>query len=155
VTGQAKNHDPIIENFTLVEFNRHPGQPFSQVIIKSGHQLTDLHHYLMSQYIDSENVLLPNEADWVARHHHGNLLEYYKQFLSLTVVNCIMLEFYAVEDAEFVNDILVPAVEFVENTFGHKPLIAELITPAQEFEKNWLAYPKEVKHYMNDFIHKP
>ena len=149
ITGKAKNGDPIIENTTIVDFNSYSGQPFNKVLTRSGTLLVDVHKFLMSKYRDSR-VVVSNESNWVGEYHKGDIIEYYKMFLSLMIVHGIMLEFYAVEDSEFVDEVLAPAFNFVESKFGHKPLICGLIEPEQEFKKNWLAYPKEVKGYLNE-----
>lgn len=149
VTGQAKNGDPIIENKTVVDFNTYSGLPFNKVVTNNNTLLTDLHSGLMQKYVDSD-VVIVNESHWVKTHHNGDLLEYYKVFLSLMLVHGIMLEFYAVEDFEFVEEVLTPAFNFVENKFGFKPLICALLEPEQEFQKNWLAYPAEVKSHIHE-----
>lgn len=147
--GHSKNGDEIIEKHTIVDFNKYTGYPINKVKVLSGEMMTNFHRE-MFKVIAPPGVTVTDESAWVNRQNstdRKNLLSYYKKILSLLIVHGIMFEFYDEEDIEFVDSILRPAFTEVEQKFGLKPLICELLTPKMEIERDWIAYPKEALVY--------
>jgi hypothetical protein len=63
-----------------------------------------------------------------------------------------MFEFYAVEDVEFIDDVMKPAFDSVTERFGCKPLICTILSPEEEFTRDWLAYPNSVLIELNKIV---
>ena len=94
-----------------------------------------------------EKIENPDDALWIDRHHRGNLLEHYKDFLALFVTHGILFEDYVMEDkheAQFVRKVLRPACHFIQRRFGLRPLIVPLVPKTFESDRFWLSYPEEV-----------
>ncbi|HEY0964734.1 MAG TPA: hypothetical protein VGE31_02980 [Candidatus Paceibacterota bacterium] len=138
--GITRSGDEIIEYVTIVDFQQNQGRPMQEVETFNGTRLAALHERLLREIYPKE-VQIVDESSWIDRHHRGDLYKHYVDFLSLLVVHGIMVEDYIPEDYQFINDILLPAIEEVEAKFGVKPLIVPLIPEEMSLEKNWLAYP--------------
>jgi hypothetical protein len=52
-----------------------------------------------------------------------------------------MLENYELEDRGFVENILTPSFKFIEEHFGYRPLICNLVAPEIAMVRNWDSYP--------------
>lgn len=149
VKGIARNYDEIIENFTVVNFPDAEGKSFSEITTLTNTNLVSLHHNLFEQ-IYPRGIHIADESSWIDRNFRDNLLEQYKRTLSLLVVHGIMFESYTTEEKGLVEEILLPAFEFVKSTFGHKPLIHELISKELDAQRNWNEYPSVLYRFLAD-----
>ncbi len=140
VKGISRNTDEIIEHFTVIDFDDAQGKPFCEIMTKNNGSLVELHTSLLRE-IYPTGITIVDESEWIDRNGRGNILEHYKRFLTLFLAHGIMYETYILEDHYFVKQVLEPAVAFVEETFGYKPLICELIPNRDIGERNWDAYP--------------
>ncbi len=134
------------QNFTIIDFNSAAGKPFSDITTVWGEGLIDFHTRLFTE-LGLDHVESPDDAAWIDRHHRTNLLEHYKELLSLFVVHGIFFENYNMEDKQerlFVQRILRPACEWVEKEFGYKPLIVPIFPTTLESCQFWISYPKKV-----------
>lgn len=147
-TGIDKTGAQILRNHTIVDFSKNDGKRLKDVKTINGKQLHATHQLMLKEF-DIEAI---DESDWVERNQTTDMIKYYTRFLSLMVAHGIMLEFYAVEDVEFVEDVLRPAFSNVTKLFGCRPLICTILEPEQEFERNWLAYPKKVQDILLDIF---
>jgi hypothetical protein len=90
-----------------------------------------------------EKVEFPDDSLWIDRHHRGNLLEHYKDLLSLFVAHGIFFENYNMSDPHevaFVKEILRPACEEVKRRFGYYPLISPIFPMHFETFDFWISY---------------
>lgn len=149
VKGIARNQDEIIEYFSVIDFASAEGEPFSSVNTISNGKLIDLHHDLFS-HIYPYGVSIVDEAAWIDNHHRDNLLEQYKHTLALLVTQGIMFESYPPEESRLVEEVLLPAFDFITHHLGHKPLIYELIDAQLEEARDWNAYPSVVYRPLKD-----
>lgn len=134
------------ENVTIVDFNAADGKPFSYIETVWGERLIDFHKRLFSE-LGVATVEIPDDANWIDRHHRENLLEHYKHLLSLFVVHGIFFENYDMKNPHeryFVQKILRPAFEFVEQRFGYRPLIVQAFPTTFESNRFWISYPVKV-----------
>ncbi len=143
VKGIARNTDEIIEYFTIIDFAKAQGHKLKEVQTFFGQSLPEFHNELFKSIYPHE-VSLVEESEWIDLHGRGDLLEHYKKLLALFVVHGIMFEFYPEHDKNeisFVEKVLAPSFEFVEKTFGVKPLLTPLVPTHMELNKSWEAYP--------------
>lgn len=134
------------QNVTIVDFNTADGKSFSEIKTIWGEKLIDFHTRLLSKLM-RENIESPDDAEWIDRHHRENLLEHYKELLSLFVVHGIFFENYDMKDEHevyFVKNILRPAFDFVEKRFGYRPIIVQVFPTTFESNRYWISYPKKV-----------
>ncbi len=153
VKGIARNHDEITENFTVINFAEAEGQPFGTIRTKANGRLVDLHHDLFSTIYTNEITII-DESDWIDRHHREDLLEHYKHLLALLIAHGIMFESYPAEESRLVNEVVIPAFDYVTKKFGHKPLMYELIGSTLEPTRDWNAYPSVLYRRLKDEFKK-
>lgn len=149
-TGRSKTGEVIIEKKTIVDFRKNDGKKLLDVTVDGNNSLHEIHQQLLESY----DIDTYNESDWVARNKEEDMAKFYEKFLALSVTHGIMLEFYAVEDVDFVKTVFRPAFVAVEDALGHRPLICTILEPEEEFERDWLAYPKEVKEDVETLLSK-
>ena len=140
VKGITSNQDEIIEFITLVDFDKVQGQKFKDIKTKFGTSFVEHHNNLFNS-IYPETVQIVDDSKWIDNNHRGDLVEHYKKMFTLLLVHGIMLESYEIQDEQFIKSILIPALEYVENMFGYKPLIVNLVPPEISNMHNWDSYP--------------
>jgi hypothetical protein len=145
--GTARNGDEIIENFTVVNFNKAQGKKLRYVKTATGAPLTSFHNALLTSIYPSGYKLV-NESAWIDRNHRKNLLLHYKKFLSLMITQGVMFEYYEDSEHDFVNEILRPAFADVTKRFGCKPLISDLVPHEKQLERDWNSYPSVVYQFV-------
>jgi hypothetical protein len=146
LTQQGHKLNEQYENITIVDFNAFDGKTFSEIKTLWGENLIDFHTRLFSE-LGVQPVEVPDDAEWVDRHHRENLLEHYKHLLSLFIVHGIFFENYDMKDSHeryFVMNVLRPAFQFVENKFGYRPLIVQAFPTTFESNRFWVSYPTKV-----------
>ncbi len=134
------------QKISVIDFNTANGKQIGSIRTLWGQSLAGFHGELLTQFVDGR-VEVREDAEWIDRHHRGDLLEHYKKFLALFLVHGVLFEDYQVDDTHerrFVTEILRPACEFVEETFGYRPLISRLLPTSIESPEYWISYPKEV-----------
>jgi hypothetical protein len=143
VTQKGKKINEHYENVTIIDFNGADGKALSEIKTLWGEGLIDFHKRLFSE-LNIEHVEIPDDAEWLDRHHRGRLLEHYKHLLALFVAHGIFFENYNTsdpEEIEFIKTVLRPACEFVEKKFGYKPLIVQIFPTTPESYRFWISYP--------------
>lgn len=142
-------------NLTVVDFNKADGKPFCDIETVWGENLIDFHTRLFSE-LHVRAIETPDDAEWVDRHHRGNLLEHYKQLLSLFVVHGVFFENYNLDDEHevtFVKEVLRPACRFVEEQFGYPPIIVPIFPTSFESYHFWMSYPPQVLDIVRESMH--
>lgn len=147
-TALDKKGNKIIVNKTIIDFNTYNGKTIDSIDTISGQSLTAVHHALLKTY----EIQPYDESKWVQKHKKLEMCEYYERFLALMIVHGIMLEFYAVEDVEFIDNVMRPAFQSITKRFGCKPLICTILSPEEEFSRDWLAYPNDVLIELNKIM---
>jgi hypothetical protein len=142
---KSVTHDKreLTENLTVLRFDKAQGEPLNSLTTTFGENLVQFHNKLLRE-IYPRGVHLVDDSPWIDRNHRGNLLEHYKKFLALFILHGVMFEFYEPEDLEFVNEVLIPAQQFIEEKFGCKPLICDLVSPELCTARDWNAYPSVI-----------
>lgn len=141
--GKLNEH---YQNVTIVDFNEADGKLFGEIQTLWGEKLIDFHTRLFSE-LGIKKIETPDDAEWLDRHNRGDLLEHYKKLLALFVVHGIFFENYNAEDEHelrFVEEVLRPACRFIEQRFGHKPIITQIFPTAFESYRFWISYPNKV-----------
>ncbi len=134
--------DPNFSYTTVVDFNTTQGKAFKDIKTTWGQNLIEFHNNLFTHFF-KKPVNIFDDSAWIKRQHRGDLLAHYKKFLSLLVVHGVMFEYYLRKDPQelkFVREILIPAFIYIEEEFGHKPLIVSL-TKDEDEGKDWYGYP--------------
>lgn len=153
LTGVNKNKEEIIENITIIDFNKNQGKRFCDIETKWGQSLVDFHRELVlaSQLRDIEIV---DEAAWIDRHNRENIYKQYVHILTLMCAHGILMESFFIDEIDFVKEIVEPAFKEVENNIGVKPLIVEHIDHKEELERIWDAYPESLHDMIKGKLNK-
>lgn len=136
---------------TIIDFNTTQGKKFKEIKTLYGQDLIDFHNNLFLNFY-KEPVNIVDDSAWISRKHRGDLLAHYKKFLALLVVHGVMFEYYIKDDPyelKFVKEVLIPAFIFIEEKFGHRPLIVSLVNDGDE-NKNWYGYPSFNKNVLSE-----
>lgn len=155
VTQKGDRLNEQYQNVTIIDFNKADGKPFSDVETLWGEKLIDFHIRLFSE-LNLRKVEAPDDAGWVDRHHRGDLLEHYKQLLSLFVAHGIFFENYNADDeheVHFVKHVLRPACRFIEQRFGYRPIITQVFPTSFESYRFWTSYPEKVLDIVQKSMH--
>lgn len=140
------------ENISIIDFNSADGKRFDDIMTLWGEKLIGFHARLFSKFM-SGKIKNPDDAEWIDRHHRGDLFAHYKKFLALFITHGILFEDYVMEDKHeihFVKHVLRPACRFIEQYFGYRPLIVPLVPKTFESSRFWTSYPEEVLRVIHD-----
>lgn len=146
ITQKEGKLNEQFQNISIFDFNTENGKAFKDIRTFWGEPLVDFHLNLFGTFA-KHGASIIDDGEWIDRNHRGDLLEHYKKFLALFIVNGILFEDYLVEDkqeGEFITNVLRPAFEHVERELGVRPLITQLTPTSIESGNFWLSYPKEV-----------
>ncbi|MCA9359450.1 hypothetical protein H6781_02595 [Candidatus Nomurabacteria bacterium] len=154
VKGRSNNGQEIIENFTLIDFNKKQGLPFNKIDTLHGESILSFHKGLLEE-TQLNNVEVVDESDWISRHHRDDIHKQYVHMFALLCVNGIMLESYTSDEVDFVKNVALPAFAEIEKTIGVKPLIVEHISPEEEKIRNWNSYPKKIYPVIKEHLCQP
>ena len=156
ITNRNGKRIEHFEKITIVDFQKASGQPLRSIKTLWGESLIDFHHHLLKT-LAPHPVTVEQDTEWINRHHRGDLLAHYKEYLTLFIRNGILFEDYIMEnksEATFVKKILLPAIRDVEQRFGHKPLIAPLVPRQVGSATYWISYPPEVRDIIRERMSK-
>lgn len=151
--GKLSEH---YQNVTIVDFNEADGRSFADIKTLWGEGLIDFHARLFSE-LEVKEIETPDDAEWLDRHHRGDLLKHYKKLLALFVVHGIFFENYNAEDeheVRFVEEVLRPACRFIEQRLGYRPIITQIFPTSLESYRFWISYPSKVLDIVRKSIDK-
>lgn len=149
--GVTRNGEEIFEHFTIIDFSSAQGEPLRSVVTVAGEPLTEFHVRLLNE-IYPTGIIVADESSWIDRKGRGNIASHYQQLLSLLVVHGIMFEWYESDETAFRSTILEPAFNFVQQYFGHKPLLVELVPQPLASTRDWNAYPSVLYQYIKQTL---
>lgn len=126
-----------------------------------GKRFTDLHTVWTQRFIDFHNQLFTSTmnlpvydfSDWFQR-QGGSPVKFYLPFLALFVCHGILFENYHTEghEAGFTKEVVMPAIQEIQEHFGVKPLIVPLVPVEKEREPYWGWYPAELESGVRQLI---
>ncbi len=150
-TGTDKNGGKICVPKKVIDFNKNDRKTIKDVETVAGRKLVDLHHDILCEEFPQIKFNIKDISSWVKRNGKTPNL-YYPRFLSLFLRNGILFEnFLANEEEEKITlDIIVPAMSFLKEKFGIKPLIVRLLPKESEEDSFWCYYHKKIKDYVHD-----
>lgn len=152
VRGKNKHDEDIIQYDIVVDLTNSQGIPMSMVETRFGLSLPAFHSFLMSNWV-SENLVTVDEAGWIDRTCRGDIVDQYKRTLAMACANVIMVEWFVPSEFAFVEEVVVPAYDFVTRRFGVCPIVVELLPPEADCQRNWNAYPTRVAHLIDSISH--
>ncbi|MDO8659915.1 MAG: hypothetical protein Q7K54_04960 [Candidatus Parcubacteria bacterium] len=146
--GKDNKGNEIIENFTIVDFNKYNGSKLQEVKTIWGESLIDFHKKLFSIH-DIHDVHFFNENDWYKKDTKEKPDEFYLKFFLLNTCFGILFEnFLTSKDTEgdFTKNVVLPTIEKVMDLTGVKPLIVTIETVDLETDNFWYHHLSIVKN---------
>jgi len=144
--GKNDHGDMITSNKHIIDLSgKNEKKRIKDICTLSGENFVDFHHRAVNEFCDG--IEFYDGSDWL--HKMGNKpINYYKNMLALYIRNGILFENYLLNDSKerkFIEEIIMPSVEFIKKEFGLKPLIVRLIPRSEEESKYWWCYPEFIK----------
>src|SRR3989344_3788091 len=129
-----------LKKVAIVDINAATRKPLDEIRTLWGESLVDFHTNLFPR---GQRVFIHDDKEWIDRNGRGNLLELYKRFLALFIVDAVFFEDYTVDneyERQFRIEVVRPAFDFVEHYFGVRPLIVQSVPKSEESSLYWLSY---------------
>jgi len=145
--GLNKHGDHKRELATIVDFNKFNGHQLKEVVTLWDESLIDFHKKIFELYeLPKEKITFFEASQWF--HHHGTgAKDYYKEFFLLFVKDGILFENFLTEgtEGEFCKNIVLPAIDYVYEKTGLKPLIVPIPPMDIQDDEHWISYKPLVK----------
>ena len=149
--GINKNGESIVENVTIVDFNKYNGKKLEEVKTIWGESLIDFHKKLFSLYNVNSEGLFFNENDWYEKNINEKPEDFYLKFFLLNTCFGIIFEnFLTLKNSEgdFTKNIVLPTIEKVMNLVGVKPLIVTVEATNLELDDFWYYHLPIIKKFI-------
>ena len=146
--GVNKNGENIVENVTIVDFNKYNGKKIEEVKTVWGESLIDFHKKLFSSYDLHSKVLFFNENDWYEKNTNEKPEDFYLKFFLLNTCFGIIFENFLTSknsEGDFTKNVVLPTIEKVMNLVGVKPLIVTVESTNLEMDDFWYYHLPIVK----------
>ncbi len=146
--GVNKNGESIVENATIVDFNKYNGKKIEEVDTVWGEPLIGFHKKLFSLYGVSDEVTFLNENDWYEKNTNEKPEDFYLKFFLLNTCFGIIFENFLTSknsEGDFTKNIVLPTIEKVMNLVGVKPLIVTVESTNLEMDDFWYYHLPIVK----------
>lgn len=144
------------EKISILDFNKEKGKKIKNVETNLGVSLVNFHRDLFNLHLPNSNTLFYDLSDW-CKTNGKTPYEYYKVFFIFFITHGILFEnfLFCKEELDFSRKIILPALEYVTNITGEKPLIVP-ITPIdiEELDGYWLYYPHSTKEFIKNYNNK-
>ena len=107
-----------------------------------GENFVEFHHRILKEKYDIEVF---DQSKWY-NDMGGKAKIYYKYYIALLAVKNVLFENFAEgREEKFLDEVFLPAIEFVKKEFGVKPLIMPIAPPEDTNNIYWWSYPKNIK----------
>lgn len=140
--GVNKNDEFHIEKVTIVDFNQHTGKKMKEVTTTWDESLIDFHHRLFNVCeLSTQSACFYDASKWF-KENGNQAIDYYTNFLMLFVCHGILFENFLMEntEGEFSKEVVLPALEKIEEITGEKPLIVPIPPMDIEMDTHWISY---------------
>lgn len=140
----------------IINFHENEKKKLGECVLKNGEKLVDFHHSLFK--ILNYNVESFDNSKWF--HDIGSAADYYYYFLLHFVAHGILFDVFQTEEDEtedvFTNEVVLPALEKIEQKFGIKLLVIRLYPKNQTKEEDfyWWCYPGDINYYLIEYAKK-
>lgn len=149
--GYDKKHNVISRTKTIVDIKDAQGKKLSEITTLWGENLVDFHHRILHKYM-SKKIELYDDFQWFTDSGMKTSIgQYYKNFLALFVVHGVLFENFTDvgNEAQFTQDIFLPAFHEVTEKIGVSPLIIPAQPEDEVMDMYWWCYPSIVLEDIN------
>ncbi|MFA6226982.1 MAG: hypothetical protein WC631_00640 [Candidatus Paceibacterota bacterium] len=131
-------------SFKVIDFDTSEGKLIPDINTLWGESLVSFHHRLLKSFYPDNMKDIFDISLWF--HKNGPYAkEYYKKMFALFICNGILFDNFRDhgEESIFLNEIAIPALEYLHDKFGEKPLICKMQEISDENNPKWWGYPRE------------
>ncbi len=153
-TGINKNLKNVVTKKRIIDFNSSGGKKMCDIKTFWGENLVDFHHFFLPSIFPEMKNQTEDISEWLKR-KGGSPEKYYFSVLSLAICHAVYFDDFDLLDSEadFVNEIVIPAFVEIEKYFGVKPIIVKISDIGQhEKDPYWWCYMKETKEIFDNHI---
>ncbi len=146
--GINKKGDDIVEKINIVNFNENNGKKISSVKTIWGESLIDFHKNLFEVY-EIKGIHFHDESEWYKENKADSIDFVYLNFFLLFTCYGILFENFLVStgsEGNFTKNVVLPAIEKVQDLTGLKPLIVPIPPMDIETEDFWYYHLSLVKN---------
>jgi hypothetical protein len=140
----------------IMDFHANEKKKLGECILKTGEKLVDFHHNLFKSC--KYDLEIYNDPSW--RNGIYDVSQYYYLTILHFVAHGILFDVFQTEEDEgenrFTSEVVLPAIQKVQDKFGLKPLIFRMYPKNQTKEEDffWWCYPPGVNGYIIDWARK-
>ena len=134
----------------IIHFTPNEGKQIKEVCLIDGESLVDFHKSLFSL----TNVIVDtfDNSSWYKQ--FASAKEYYYYLLLHFVCHGVLFESFVTDfrdkESSFTQQVVVPAIEKIQEKFGVTPMIVQMYPDEQTLEEDyfWWTYPEKVNEYL-------
>lgn len=151
---QLENKKRVV--LDIINFHLWEKKKFSEIITKTEESLVDFHHKLINY--SGYNIEIKDKTDWIIKKNKPS--DWYYLYLLHFIAHGVLFDVFQTEEDEkedvFTKNIVLPALEKIEEKFGKKPLIVRSYPSNQSAEEDfyWWSFPPDVNNYIIDYANK-
>jgi hypothetical protein len=140
----------------IIDFHANEKKKLSECVLKTGEKLIDFHHHLFK--ICRYGIEMFDNNEWAK--NITDAADYYYFMLLNFVAHGILFDVFQTEEDEgenrFTSEVVLPAIQKVQDKFGLKPLIFRMYPKNQTKEEDffWWCCPPGVNGYIIDWARK-
>lgn len=142
-----KNGNKVVENITVIDFNKSNGKKLKNIKTLWGESLVDFHKRLFDLY-NLKDFSFFEETNWYKKGNEGPIEFYTNFFLLVTCFGILFENFLLLEDdveGKFTKDVVLPALKRTIHLTGVKPLIVPVEAVDLETDDFWYYHLPIVK----------
>jgi len=144
--GEGKNGGYKVKSRKIIDFDKYDGELIKNIKTIQGYNLLDFHHKLTDNTHPLTTNCILDVSDWIKK--NGNTAnKYYVKYLAWFICYGVLFENFNGNESErkFTSEIILPAINKLQNMFGLKPLIVPLIPIEDEASTYWRYYPEKAE----------
>jgi hypothetical protein len=146
-----------VSGVNIVDFNANNGKRLNQVETLWGEGFVSFHHRIFQEVFSSSYLGNVHDISGWLKRHGGAAQFYYLHYLALFVCKGILVESFFADKREidFIDEVVLPVVSKLKETFGVKPLIVPLFSVHSAKDSDdyvgtrWMHYPEFIRYRLN------
>ena len=154
--GTDRNGNSMFRYRNILDYAKYDGRKFNEIKTLWGEPLVFFHNRLLRSLYPYVEVF--DNSEWL-KSKGNTAYEFYPYELSLCICHGVLFEDFITNGAEksFCEQVVNPALEKLEDMFGHKPLIVSLMSDKTSTgkvadDKYWYCYPACLENEITSFL---
>lgn len=141
--GTGKHGGVKTEIRRIIDFNSMEGKSFGSIMTLTGDAFHNFHHSMLKNMGIEYQGHIPDFSFWLEK-MGGTPEKFYPYLLALFIRNAVLFDNFLCKgpETDFIRRIFIPSFAKVEEVFGIKPLIVNLVPRTEEHSVLWFYYPE-------------